>query len=147
MNKHKLPVIIIVIFVMGFFLGKIVYGQENEPVEEFVIEKRVVDFYVKGLQIRDFNLIKEICIPDAMLMSAGHDGNLRRTTLEKWSKRFDPQKPAFKKLDYCILKIDRTGLAAQVAVLFIIDSKKSVTDYLHMLKIQGTWKVVNIIDY
>jgi hypothetical protein len=80
-------------------------------------------------------------------MSAGRDGVLHLTSLEKWSKRFDPNNPPFKKLDYEITKIDREGTAAQVKIAFTIDSTRPVTDYLHMLKLSGTWRIVNIIDY
>jgi hypothetical protein len=80
-------------------------------------------------------------------MSAGRDGEFRLTSLEKWSKRFDPANPPFKKLDYSIVKIDREGTAAQVKIAFTVDSTRQVTDFLHMLKLNGTWRIVNIIDY
>lgn len=121
-------------------------AQEIE-IDELLIEKAVEDLYIKGLQVRDFNLIRTVCIPEARLMSTGRDGRLHVTTLDTWSKRFDPQNPPFKHLDYSIVKIDREGTAAQVKILFIVDSNRRVTDYLHMLKLDGQWRIVNIIDY
>lgn len=115
--------------------------------EEILIQQAVEDLYIRGLQIRDFTLIEKICLPSAVLMSGGRDEELRITTLEKWSKRFDPKNPPFKKLDFCLLKIDREGTAAQVKILFIVDEKNRVIDYLHMLKIKGEWRIANIIDY
>lgn len=80
-------------------------------------------------------------------MSTRRDNTLSVTTLDRWSKRFDPKNPPFKTLDYSIIKIDREGTAAQVKILFIVNGKNRVTDYLHLLKIEGTWRIVNIIDY
>jgi hypothetical protein len=124
--------------------------QENEtsPVdEEIKIKQAVEDLYIKGLSTRDFSLITTVCIPQTLLMSADRKGKLHTTTLETWSKRFDPQNPPFQKLDSCIVKIDREGNAAQVKISFLVDSKRHVTDFLHMLKIDGKWRIVNIIDY
>lgn len=120
--------------------------QEIE-IDELLIEKAVEDLYIKGLQVRDFNLIRTICIPEAKLMSTGRDGRLHVTTLDTWSKRFDPENPPFKQLEYSIVKVDSEGTAAQVKILFIVDSNRRVTDYLHMLKLDGQWRIVNIIDY
>ncbi len=135
------------------FLGFVVLfapmeaGQSSHASEETLIKKAVEDLYIKGLQTRDFGLIETVCIPEAYLMSADRDGELHVTTLEKWSKRFDPSNPPFKKLDSEIVKIDREGTAAQVRIAFTMDSSRHVTDFLHMLKLGGKWKIVNIIDY
>ncbi len=115
--------------------------------EEAKIKKAVEEQYIEGIKIRDFDLIRSICIPEAKLMSAGRDGKLHLTTLEKWSKKFDPNNPPFKQLEAYITKIDREGTAAQIKILFIIDSKRKVIDYLNMLKLNGKWRIVNIIDY
>ena len=125
-------------------------GQDKNtnPFEEEVLIKRaVVNLYIKGLETRNFDMITTICIPQALLMSADKAGKLHVTTLERWSKRFDPQNPPFQKLDYCIVKIDREGTAAQVKISFLVDSERQVTDFLHMLKIEGKWRIAHIIDY
>lgn len=119
----------------------------NELKEETLIRKAVEELYIEGLKVRDFKLIEGVCIPETKLMSIGRDGKFRITTLAQWSKRFDPANPPFKELDYCILKIDREGTAAQVKIRFVVDSSRKVTDYLNMLKVDGKWQVVNIIDY
>ena len=51
-------------------------------------------------------------------MGINQKGQLNVTTLEKWSKKFDPQSPPFKSLNYRFLKINREGNAAQVKILF-----------------------------
>ena len=111
------------------------------------IEKYVEEFYIRGLIKRDFQLIRTICIREARLMSAGRDGQLHITTLDRWSKRFDPDNPPFKSLEYEISRIDWKGTAAQVRIDFLVDGSRDVTDYLHLLKIEDKWRIVNIIDY
>ena len=132
----------------GYF--SVCASQDDESLaldEDKLIKKAVEDFYIRGIEIRDFELIKKICVPEAELMSAGRDGTLHLTTLDKWSKKIDPNDPPFQELDYCITKIDREGRADQVKILFIVDSEREVTDFLHMLKLNNKWRIVNIIDY
>jgi hypothetical protein len=50
-------------------------------------------------------------------------------------------------LEYKIEKIDFAGTAAQVKILFIINGNNKIYDFLNMLKIDGSWRIVNIIDY
>jgi hypothetical protein len=120
--------------------------RENPVREESLIKEAVENLYIKGLETRNFDLIEAVCIPEARTMSAERDGALHVTTLEKWSKRFDPQNPPFKELEYTIVGIDREGTAAQVKILFVVDSKRHVTDFLQMLKLDGKWRIVNIIN-
>jgi len=122
-------------------------GESAIPMDELQIRGAVTELYIKGLQVRDFGLIREICLPDALLMSVDDEDQLHVTTLDTWSRRFDPENPPFQSLDYTILRIDNTGTAAQVKILFIVDGNRRVIDYLHMLKVEGRWRVVNIIDH
>lgn len=120
---------------------KSLIGEENE------IKDAVENLYIEGLATRNFDLIKKICIREDILMGVRENGDLNVNTLANWSKRFDPDNPPFEKLDYCITKIDVEGTAAQVKILFIVNDKTKVTDFLHLLKVKNEWKVVNIIDY
>lgn len=115
--------------------------------DELLIRNVVTELYIKGLRIRDFELMRTICIPETVLMSAGRDNTLHLTTLDKWSERFDPQNPPFTTLESSIVKIDREGTAAQVEILFIVDGTRRVTDFLNLLKLDGRWRIVNIIDF
>jgi hypothetical protein len=119
----------------------------SRAVEEAVLEQAVEDFYIKGLRTRDFDLIRTVCLPEAVLMSVRSDGSLSVTTLDRWSQRFDPAKPPFRQLQSSIVKIDREGTAAQVKILFVVDGETRVTDFLHMLKVDGRWRIAGIIDY
>lgn len=114
--------------------------------DEIEVRHAVESLYIEGLKIRDFNLIREICIPETRLNSVRSDGTLSATSLDRWSKRFDPDRPPFQKLEYEILKIDVEGTAAQVKIKFTVDDERVVHDYLNLLKIEDRWRIVNIID-
>jgi hypothetical protein len=122
-------------------------GKPADQSEEAQIKAAVEGLYVEGLKTRNFDLIRRVCIADARLMGSRDGGELRVTTLDKWSKRFDPDNPPFKTLDYVIARVDVVGTAAQVRIDFTVDSKTPVTDFLHMVKTGGDWRIVNIIDY
>jgi len=147
MRKPKSFCIAVEFLLLPIFLSAYVGAAGKVDIAEFGIRSAVIDYYIKGLQTRDFNLIRAICLPEAELMSAGTDGKLHVTTLERWSRRFDPNNPPFQSLDYTILKIDREGTAAQVKILFIKDGKQRITDYLHMLDLDGRWRIAHIIDF
>ncbi len=126
------------------------FSQENQQSnirEEIKIKKAVIEKYVEGLKTRNFELIRNVCISETKLMNATDKGKYNLTTLDSWSKRFDPNNPPFKKLEYSILKVDRVGTAAQVKLLLIVNSKTRIIDFLHMLKLDNQWKIVSIIDY
>ena len=118
-----------------------------EDKEERAIRDAVEQKYIAGILTRDFSLIEEVCIPDAKLMGTNKEGALRTTTLKQWSKRFDPEKPPFQELSFIISRVDRVGTIAQVRVDFEVDSTQHATDFLNMVKVDGAWRVVNIVDY
>ena len=111
------------------------------------ISETVETLYIRGLQSRDFQLIRAACIPDALLMGVSRDGSLGITTLDEWSERFDPANPPFQSLEFEITKIDMVGSAAQVRIDFLIDGERRVTDYLNLLELENGWRIVNIIDH
>ena len=133
---------------LGFIVSSLFGAPSDLPTKEKEhITVAVENYYIKGLQTRDFSLIRTICINETMLYSVLPDSSLSAISLEKWSKRFDPSSPPFKSLDYEILKVDVEGTAAQVKIKFILDKKHIIHDYLNMLIIKGEWRIVNIIDF
>jgi len=120
-------------------------GNTNET-EKDAVQNAVEDYYIKGLKTRDFSLITSICIPEARLYGIRSDNSLAVTTLQSWSKRFDPQNPPFKTLKAEIIKTDVQGTAAQVAIRFVMDGRE-IHDFLNLLKVEGDWRIINIIDY
>lgn len=120
---------------------------ERSQFERDLIKDAVEQFYIKGLKERDFSLIRTICINESKLYGVRKDSSLNVTSLDQWSNKFDPQNPPFKSLDYKIKKIDFEGTAAQVKILFIINGNTEIHDFLNLLKIEGQWRIVNIIDF
>lgn len=135
------------ILIIASFISLVQAQELNSVEDEIAVKTAVEDYYIKGLQTRDFNLIRNICIREEIMMGVRDNGEMNVTTLDKWSKRFDPENPPFNLLDYVISRIDVEGTAAQVKILFIVNGKTRVTDFLHMLKVKGEWKIVNVIDY
>lgn len=148
-NSNTLNMKKIFIAILLGFIAQSVLGAPGDLImkEKEQITAAVENYYIKGLQTRDFSLIRTICIEETKLYSVRSDGTLNTTTLEKWSKRFDPNSPPFKTLEYEILMVDFEGTAAQVKIKFILDNERIIHDYLNMLKIEGEWRIVNIIDY
>jgi hypothetical protein len=128
-----------------FVLAAPALAVEPDPELE-AIRDLVDDHYVRGLRVRDFSLITDLCAPEAVLMSSDREGKLQVTTLETWSQRFDPANPPFETLDADIDRVDRTRDAAQVRIRFVVDGEREITDYLHLLRLEGRWRVVHIID-
>ncbi len=123
--KYK-SIQIIMIFCLMFFVSvDLKASQEKELVsinEEIIIKKVIIEEYIAGIIKRDFDLIRKICIPEVRLMNARR-GKIYITSLEKWSKRFDPNNPQLRDCEAQILKIDREGTAAQVKILFKVSSE------------------------
>jgi hypothetical protein len=145
--SNKWTICVTALFMIVFLKPVPSYTNESDvPNDEMLIRESIENLYIKGLEIRDFELIKSICIPEALLMSVRPDDTFSVTSLDQWSKRFDPKNPPFKSLKYTVLKIDVSGTACQVQILFIVDGSRRVIDYLNLLKIKGKWRVVNIIN-
>ena len=121
------------------------YGQTPEG-EENKVKEAVEDYYIAGLETRNFKLIESICIDEAKLYGVRANGSLGITTLEQWSPRFDPDNPPFRSLESEITKVDLEGNAAQVKIRFVMDGRE-IHDLLNLLEIEGRWRIVNIIDY
>ncbi len=104
------------------------------------------ELYVRGLETRDFFLIRAACTPDALLLGVDGQGGLDRVRLDDWTPRFDPADPPFRELAFTIARVDQNGVAAQVRIDFVMDGDRLITDYLNMLRLRDEWRIVNIID-
>ena len=149
MSRAKFPsswLLSIVLTQLGMQTAVAQQLEGTPAMEEALVEQAVEEFYIRGLRMRDFDLIRAICLPEAVLMSVRSDGSLSVTTLDRWSQRFDPANPPFRQLQSSIVKIDREGTAAQVKILLLVDGERHVTDFLQMLKVDGRWRIAGIID-
>jgi hypothetical protein len=111
------------------------------------VRNAVVDYYIKGLETREFSLIESICLPGALLQGSRATGELRTTDLPTWSKRFTPGRPPFESLSWEISKVDVAGGAAQVRIDFVVNGDTPVTDFLNLVRVEGRWRITNMIDY
>ncbi len=116
-------------------------------VGSFQVRRAVNDYYIKALETRDFSLMESICLPHAVLQGSRATGELRTTDLAKWSKRFTPGKLPLDSLTSDISKIDVEGRAAQVRIDFVINGKTPITDYLNLVRVEGRWRITNIVDH
>ena len=139
------PLVVVQLLTTAFLLAA---GEDRSPkpdVEREIL-RTVEELYVEGLRIRDFDRIRSICWPDTRLMGVRRDGTPNTTTLDEWSRRFDPDDPPFETLEHTIRSIHVAGTAAQVQIRFVIDGDRVITDYLQLLKIDDRWRIVHIID-
>jgi len=141
-NQLKSIPIMLLVFLLS---GIQCFGQPFQD-EENNVKEAVKNYYIKGLETRNFGLIKSICIEEAKLYGVRSDGSLGITTLEIWSHRFDPDNPPFKSLESEITKVDLEGNAAQVKIRFVMDGRE-IHDLLNLLKVEDRWRIINIIDY
>jgi hypothetical protein len=84
--------------ILLFLLAVVHSSGQSLHSEENMVKDAIKNFYIKGLETRNFDLIESICIDEAKLYGVRPDGSLGITSLEKWSKRFDPKNPPFKTL-------------------------------------------------
>ena len=141
-NQLKILYTLFLFFLLSVFQC---YGQPAQ-VEENKVKDAVENYYISGLKTRNFKLIESICIDEAKLYGVRSNGSLGITTLEQWSRRFDPENPPFKSLESEISKVDLVGNAAQVKIRFVMDGRE-IHDLLNLLKVEDRWRIVNIIDY
>ena len=134
-----------IMFLVFLLSGIQCFGLSSQD-EENNVKEAVKNYYIKGLETRNFGLIKSICIEEAKLYGIRPDGSLGITTLEQWSHRFDPDNPPFKSLESEITKVDLEGNAVHVKIRFVMDGRE-IHDLLNLLKVEDRWRIINIIDY
>jgi hypothetical protein len=98
--------------------------------------KQVIQRYLDVTEKKDEDAIKQAFHPDTKLLSVGRNG-LNQMSLEEWWSRVSriPGQVS-RKSEVTILEI--SGLAAVVRIDF-----GASKDYVTLLKINGTWKIVN----
>ncbi len=88
------------ILILFIALNSVFSQQKNDSINERDFIKEAIEkFYIKGLQSRDFDLIRAVCISETKLYGIRKDGCLNVTTLDQWSKNFNPDNPPFNTLE------------------------------------------------
>lgn len=121
---------------------------EKQHIKDLLEEK-----YINAVANKlDTDKMLELFHPDFAIFSA--DGEeLKRFPLLEWKKAVDDYKldnkgnPALRILTYDFASIDVTGDAAAVKVLLFRNNELIATDYITLLKFNGTWKIVAKVPY
>ncbi len=129
------------LFILSFFfLSLEVRAQRLDPQL-----REVVQNYFEGYQHAKVELIQKAFHPDTRLLSVDA-GKLDRTEMKDWlenlkdrSTRRDIRKGSLK-----ILSVDSTEYAATIKLKLTFTTME-FTDYLSLLKIDGTWIIVGKI--
>lgn len=103
--------------------------------------------YFEGDINRDPSLLEKAFHPDAKLLNVAKDGRLGVLTQPDWHASIStPDAKKRERPTPTILDIDIAGNAA-IAKTQLVFTYGSFTDYLSLLKLDGTWTIVNKIYY
>lgn len=151
-TKRKLLTILSLVLFMTPLIAKqqteTINDMEKQHIKELLEEK-----YINAVANKlETDKMLELFHPDFAIFSA--DGEeLKRFPLLEWKKAVDDYKldntgnPELRTLTYDFASIDVTGNAAAVKVLLFRNSELIATDYISLLKFNGTWKIVAKVPY
>jgi hypothetical protein len=135
----------------GVFLGVALplLGQTAPPAtlppEEATV-RATVERYLHGLKFNDVESLAKAFRPDARLFFVKKDGTLGELTQQNWYEGFRVSAVKEEEGDLAIAALDVTGNAASVKVVENYPHSR-YTDYLSLLKIDGSWWIVNKIYF
>lgn len=140
----------------AIFMMPLIASQQTEKVnnmEEQYIKELLEEKYINAVANKlDTEKMLELFHPDFAIFSA--EGNeLKKFPLLEWKKAVDDYKkdnkgnPDLRTLTYDFAFIDITGNAAAVKVLLFRNNELIATDYISLLKFDGTWKIVAKVPY
>ena len=117
------------------------------PNENISIESVIQDYF-KGYTGAEAELVAKAFHPETRLYSVDADASekLDRTELAGWLENLSARnaKGDVRAAEQTISQIDITGSAA-VAKVILTFSKFRFTDYLSLLRIEGSWKIIGKI--
>ncbi|MEQ9232182.1 MAG: nuclear transport factor 2 family protein [Cyclobacteriaceae bacterium] len=134
----NIKIVLIVLFVVYFHLSS-----AQEVNEESAI-MTIINDYFEGQRTDNPELIKRVFHPDAELKFISiRDSKYQTISLEKYLSFFSYSKE--RKFEDRIFNIDVTGTASSVKLLVKYDTFQ-YTHYMHLLKTDEGWKIVNKIS-
>ncbi|MCI0490808.1 MAG: nuclear transport factor 2 family protein [Blastocatellia bacterium] len=140
MKRLTLLLVAILIVFMALWLPAGVESGEESAV------RQAIEHYFRGHATGDREHFKKVFHPDSKLFWV-NDGNLDQRTSADYIARAPGAPPADEaKRKRRIVSIDITGNAA-VVKLELDYPGALITDYMSLLKIDGTWKIVNKMFY
>ena len=114
------------------------------PSSETAAVCATVERYLRGLKFNDVESLATAFRPEAKLFFVQKDGSMGELTQEKWYEGFRASAGKEEEGTLAIASVDVTGDAASVKVVEEYARSRYV-DYLSLLKIQGSWWIVNKI--
>ena len=127
------------VYVLALAMG----AAAQQPSEERLV-RETVEMYLHGLKFNNVESLRKAFYPEAKLFFVKQDGSLGQLTQEQWYKGFEGSAGKEEEGALKIVAVDITGNAASVKVRE--EYPRSIyTDYISLLKLGGTWKIVNKI--
>jgi hypothetical protein len=146
-------ILLLIIFITTFFsFNNNLFGQtQNDSVQ---IKETVLN-YIEGLEYNDVSRVEKAMHPDLAKRDINKDNNgndnLRNMTtssLVGYAKTFDYTQLYKTGIDpKILLKVDVLiyDISTDIATVKAIQNKFAFFDYIHLGKINGEWKIINIL--
>lgn len=107
--------------------------------------RQVVEDYFAAITDYDAAALERAFHPDAVISSYLPSGRMYRSPFSQWGRFIERERPAdADRYQNRIVSVDIAGTAA-VAKTDLVWPTVHYVDYLSLLKIDGTWKIVNKI--
>ncbi len=137
--KHIKPLLSLVILILS---GTYLQAQSNA--EDHAAISTTLNYYLEGGTQNDFSTLSKAFHPNATMKSVGENG-IRETNAVAFFKKGMKPGPAQNRKTR-IISVDISGTAANARLEIEYDTFTFI-DYMHLLKIDGEWKIVSKIFY
>ena len=118
------------------------HAQNHE--KDYLAISKILDYYLTGGTNNDFKMLERAFHPSATMKFVGETGYRAVNALEFFKAGMKPGPKQNRKTK--IVSIDLAGNAASAKLKITYDGF-SFHDYMHLLKIDGQWQIVNKIFY
>lgn len=123
-----------------FLLVCLTMANAQETTSDYSLVEQTVSYYLDGGTNNDFETLKKAFHESATMKHIGKDGFKEVNALEAFRKGMKPGPKSNRKTR--VANIDVSGAAA-TAKLEIEYPNATFIDYMTLLKINGTWKIVS----
>lgn len=118
--------------------------RDAQPQDATAQVRATVERYLRGLKHNDIASLKQAFWPDAKLYFVQR-GTLGQLTQVDWYKGFEKSAGKEEAGDFRITAIEVTNDIASVKVVEDWPGNTRYTDYLSLVRFDGSWKIVNKI--
>ncbi len=128
-------------FLVVFAPGTIAFAQTSS---DEALVRQAIDTYLHGIKFNDVASFQKVFLPEARLYFVKRDGTLGSLTQDVWYPGFAKNAGKEEAGTFSIVSVDITGNAASAKVKEVYPGS-IYTNYVSLLKIGGSWKIVNKI--